>query len=425
LDAGRHLAAGSEGKKIKFEPETEEETMLFMACRNVVRTSLFPGAAIIAALSIAPCAAAEDTRDIDIVMPLTGSGSFLGKGEQVALQLAEKFINDTGGIHGQQLHLNFHDDQSSPQVAVQLANGILASHAAVVIGSSLVAMCNAMAPLMRDGPVMYCLSPGIHPPAGGYIFTSNVSTSDLIAAQLRYFRERGWKRIALLTSTDASGQDAEREFTKDIAVAENHEMKLVHAARFNPTDVSADAQIQTIKGSDPQALIAWTSGTSLGTVFKSIVRAGLDLPIATSNSNMNRAQMAQYADFTPPQLFIASSNWLPTQDTADILPEVQKAKNQFYAAFKQAGISPDNSSALAWDPAIIVTTGLRTLKPGATAADLRTWLSSLKDFPGAVGYYDFAATPQRGLDESSVMITQWQADASTWKVVSHPKGMPL
>ena len=42
-----------------------------------------------------------------------------------------------------------------------------------------------------------------------------------------------------------------------------------------------------------------------------------------------------------------------------------------------------------------------------------------------VGVYDFEATPQRGLDESSAVITQWQASANTWHVVSHPKGMPL
>jgi branched-chain amino acid transport system substrate-binding protein len=392
------------------------------ACRSVVLASLFLGAW---AISIAPCAAADDTHDINVVLPLTGSGSFLGKGEQVALQLAEKVINNTGGIHGRQLRLIFHDDQSSPQIAVQLTNGIVASRPAVVIGSALVAMCNAMAPLVRNGPVMYCLSPGIHPPAGGYVFTGNISTSDLIAAQLRYFRERGWKRVALLTSTDASGQDAEREFMKKIALSENKEMKLVHSARFNPADVSADAQIQTVRGSDPQAFIAWTSGTALGTVFKSIVRAGLDLPIATSNSNMNLAQMAQYADFTPPQLFIASSNWLPTEDKADVPPDVRKAKEQFYAAFKEAGVNPDNSAALAWDPAIIVAAGLRTLTANATPADLRTWLSRLKGFPAMVGVYDFEATPQRGLDESSAVITQWQASANTWHVVSHPKGMPL
>jgi branched-chain amino acid transport system substrate-binding protein len=377
-----------------------------------------------AAASIAPCQAAE-TYDINVVMPLTGNGSFLGKGEQMALQLAEKTINQSGGIHGKQLHLVFHDDQSSPQTAVQLANGVVSSHPPVVIGSSLVAMCNAMAPLMRNGPVMYCLSPGIHPPGGGYIFTANISTSDLIASQIRYFRERGWKRMALLTSTDASGQDAEREFAKVMALPENKEVKMVQSARFNPGDISADAQIQTIKGSDPQAFIAWTSGTGLGTVLKSVVHAGLDVPFSTSNSNMIEAQMAQYKGLTPSQMFIASANFLPTAEKAQLPPEVQKAKDQFYAAYNGAGITPDNSAALAWDPLIIVAGGLNSLKPDATAADLRTWISTQKAFPGMIGTYDFVAVPQRGLDESAVVISQWDAGTSTWHVVSGPRGIPL
>jgi branched-chain amino acid transport system substrate-binding protein len=379
----------------------------------------------LAAIWPAPGSPAEGGYEINVVLSLTGSGAFLGEGEQVAVQLAEKAINGTGGIHGRPLHLNIHDDQSSPQTAVQLANGILASRPIVVIGASFVAQCNAMAPLMRNGPVMYCLSPGIHPAAGTYVFTSNVSSTDQIAAQLRYFHERGWNRVALLSSTDASGQDAQREFMKEIALPEHKEMNLVQAARFNPTDVSADAQIQTIKGSDPQAFIAWTSGTALGTVFKSVVNAGLDVPIATSNANMNPAQMAQYADFTPRQLFIPCSNWLPTRVAADVPPEVQKAKDQLYAAFKEAGVSPDNAAALSWDPTMIVAAGLRTLKPDATAADLRVWLANLKGFAGAVGIFDFPATPQRGLDESSVIITQWQHSDRTWQVVSHPKGVPI
>ena len=45
-----------------------------------------------------------------------------------------------------------------------------------IIGSAIVAMCNAMAPLMQNGPVMYCFSPGIHPAKGSYVFSS-VSTA--------------------------------------------------------------------------------------------------------------------------------------------------------------------------------------------------------------------------------------------------------
>lgn len=393
--------------------------------RSKLHAAVATAALVTATLLAGGVARAADTYDINVIMPLTGGGAFLGKSEQEAIQLAEKVVNDTGGIHGKQLRFVFHDDQSSPQTAVQLANGILAEKPKIIVGSSLVGMCNAMMPLMANGPVMYCLSPGIHPKEGTYVFVGNTSTSDITAAQIRYFRERGWKRLAILTSSDASGQDAEREILKSLALPENKDVVLVEKSRFNTTDVSADAQIQTIKGKDPQALIAWTSGTALGTVLKSIARAGLDVPVATSNSNMNPVQMAQYKDFAPKQLFFSGSNWLPTVDKADVPPEVQKAKDIFFDAFKKAGKEVTNAAALAWDPVMITAAALRAVPPDATAADVKAYLSKLKGYVGVVGTYDFTAVPQRGLDGSSGVVTQWNATSNDWRVVSHPMGAPL
>ncbi len=52
-------------------------------------------------------------------------------------------------------------------------------------------MCNAMAPLMRRGPVLYCFSPGIYPAPGSFMFSSSNATKDLMAAQVRFFRLKG------------------------------------------------------------------------------------------------------------------------------------------------------------------------------------------------------------------------------------------
>src|SRR5215471_17318059 len=149
---------------------------------------------------------AAEPYEINAILPLSGGGSFLGKAEQKSLELAAALANRSGGINGRPLQFVFHDDQSSPQTAVQLATQIIATHPPLIVGPSLVAMCNATAPLMRNGPVQYCLSPGIHPSAGSYTFTASVSTFDLANALIRYFRLKGWTRLALMTSTDASGQ---------------------------------------------------------------------------------------------------------------------------------------------------------------------------------------------------------------------------
>ena len=109
-------------------------------------------------------ARAADPYDIHVILPLTGGGAFVGKGQQRQPRCTRRDVNKAGGIKGRPLHFVYHDDQTSPQVAVQLANDVLAEKPAVILGSSLVAMCAAIAPLMKNGPVDYCLSPGYHPP---------------------------------------------------------------------------------------------------------------------------------------------------------------------------------------------------------------------------------------------------------------------
>src|SRR5450432_80781 len=122
----------------------------------VASTATLLGAGWLAAAA-SPPALAADPYDLNVILSLTGGASFLGKAEQQALQLVEKWANENGGIEGRPLHLVFHDDQSTPQVAVQLASQVVAGKPAVEIGANLVAMCNAMAPLMQNGPLMYCL----------------------------------------------------------------------------------------------------------------------------------------------------------------------------------------------------------------------------------------------------------------------------
>jgi branched-chain amino acid transport system substrate-binding protein len=194
---------------------------------EVLRSGLCVAAATAAALlGCAQASRAADTYDINVVLPLTG---------------------------GKTLRFVFHDDQTSPQVAVQLANQIKASKPPVVLGSAIVAQCNAMAPLMRDGPLLYCFSPGIAPTAGSYLFSSSISTKELAGALLRYFGKKGWKRVGLITSTDATGQDANRNFKALVGSGDHKDVELVADAQFNPTDVSTSAQIPTCWWPGPPA----------------------------------------------------------------------------------------------------------------------------------------------------------------------------
>ena len=362
--------------------------------------------------------------DIPVVLPLTGGAAFLGQGERAALQIAERTINAEGGINGTPLRFVFNDDQSSPQVAVQHASTIRAANPPIVLGSAIVAMCNAMVPVLKDGPVMYCFSPGIHPAPGSRVFTAFISTHDLARALVRYYRGRGFTRLAMITSTDASGQDGRLGFEEAMKLPENAGLKIVASTQFNTTDVSVAAQVQTMKVADPQAVIAWTSGSPFGTVLKGIVQGGLDVPVGTTDANMTLAQMQQYAAFLPDEALFMSTEWPPHGPELVLDPRVAAAQDRMRAAFKAAGVAPDVAVAHAWDPAMLLAETLRTLGPDATAEQVRATFAARADWPGINGIYDFTRIPQRGLDAGDAVVTRWRPATQQWTIVSRPGGEP-
>ncbi len=378
----------------------------------------------VAAGGMAGAHAAEPYK-INVILPLTGGASFLGRGEQQALQIFQTLINKDGGINGEPLEFTFYDDQTSPQTSVQMASGIFAAKPAVVLGSSIVAMCNAIAPLLKDGPFDYCLSPGVHPVAGGYQYSSNTDTHALIEALVRYFRLRGLTKIGFISSTDATGQDAERGLNEVLKIPENSVVQIVERQRFNPTDVSVAAQIERIKGAEPQALIPWSTGAPIATVFKAILAAGLNVPVGISNGNQTHAQMTQYKDFLPKDLYVGTSVFLPHEGRFVLNPRVEEQQKKMYAAFDEAHVKPDAMAALAWDPALIVTGALRQIGTKATAEQVGQFVSSQTSYPGINGIYDFTAVPQRGLTVKNALVTRWDPAAGTWIVASEPTGTPL
>jgi branched-chain amino acid transport system substrate-binding protein len=383
--------------------------------------------AALAVSGAASARAAEAPYDLNVIIPLTGGGAFLGKAEQQAIEVAEKVINAHGGIHGRPLHVIFHDDQTSPQVAVQLTNQVIASHPAVILGSTLSGICNAMAPLVEaEGPVMYCFSPSIRTKPGGYVFTSQIDSHDQQRALMTYFRAKGWKRIALITTTDSSGQDAEKNITAMVKEPEFKDVTLVANTHFAPSDVTVTAQIATMQAGNPQAIISWATAAAGATVFRGLKQAGIDLPTAPSGSNMTLQQMVDYAPFLPSRVYFGSGEWAANGDPRLGVPaEVVEQQKLFFASMKTIGVYPDSGIDLGWEPIRAVADALNKLPPGANAKQLHDFMISWQGHVGAEGQYDFKKTPQRGLDIDNAIVVRWDAAKKEWHLVSKLRGEPL
>lgn len=384
-----------------------------------IATSL---AALALIANLVPPAEAADPVEIPVIIPTTGQGAFIGKAYQASLAAVESEVNKSGGIRQRPLKFNIQDDGSSPQTALQLFNQDVAQKKNVILGAPLAAECNAMAPVAAsNGPVLYCLTPGIQPSPGSYVFSADASTADKISISVHYYVAHGLTRIGVLTSTDASGQDADRAVA--VAMAQNPRAVVVAHEHFAVSDLTVTAQLSRIASANAQALIGYATGTPFGTILRGVRDIGMTIPIWTTSGNLTYAQMAQYKEIMPKELDFPA--------TAAVAPEVvtnravRAAVQRFRAAITSVGARPEYIQSPAYDAALLVVDALKRAGPDAGAAQVRAALASTRNFAGAEGLYDMVSFPQRGLGPSEVFVVRWDPEKNDWIALSKLGGDPL
>jgi branched-chain amino acid transport system substrate-binding protein len=361
--------------------------------------------AVLLAANSAGAARAADPLEIPAILPVSGPAAFLGRSFGETLKLVEERTNKAGGINGRPIHFAVQDDQSSPQVAVQLTNGALAKNPPLIVNGGPLALCAAAAALTKNGPVLWCLSPSLRAEAGSYAFGVMSSSRDFITAAMNYYKNRGFKRIAVLNGTDATGADADEILADLIKQPDYAGMSFVDYEHYNLADLSVGAQVSRIKASGAQALIAYTTGAPIATVLHGLTDAGLDIPVFSSNGNMSIAQLDGYKSFVPKEFLFGGYPAFDADPVAD--GAVKQKISEFRSDFKGAGLSPDLLHAIPWDPAFLIVDAFRRAGPNATAAQLRDTVASVSNWPGLMGRYDFRAIPNRGIGLKAVIMLKW------------------
>jgi branched-chain amino acid transport system substrate-binding protein len=378
--------------------------------------------ALLAPLGGSPVRAADPAPFvIPSINSMTGSGAFIGKENEDTIRRLETAINRSGGIKGRPVHFEIYDDQSKPQVAVQLLTQIMAGGSQVVLGPELTNSCLAIVPLAQAKIVQYCMSPGLDPPKGSFTFATSVSGPDIFSAMVRYFHRKGWNRIATLTTADATGQQADQRLGGAVALPENKGVTIVDQEHFAPADLTVAAQVAHLKATQPQVVIVWVIGTPFQTALRGMADAGFDVPVVASNSNMIYDLMKQWTPYLPSQLIFSGPAFL-----GGITPRAQSAAvRQFNSVTKDVGVTPDFGLALGWDPALIVISALRQIGTTATAEQIHGYIEGLRNFPGILGVYDFTTGDQRGLSQKDLTIVRWDVKKDQWIAISKGGGEPF
>ena len=391
-----------------------------------VRTLLFTIA--VTAVGLVPNAARHAAAqalapyELPAILALTGPIAFGGREQQKTLGVIEDLVNRTGGIQGHPLKVIYLDDQSNPAVDVQLVNGLIARGAQVMLGPIYTASCASVAPIIEaNGPVSFCFSPGYLPNKGGFVFGPGATNLDQVQAYLRFFRSRQWNRIAVLSTTDATGQAFNRALDFHLGQPDNKPLSVVAQESMGVTDISVSAQVQRIKAARPDVIFFTGSGPPYGTTLRGLSDAGItDVPVASSTANMTYGTMQQYKDVLPKSLLFAGVRGLSMVATPK--GPIRDAQSRYFSSFKAAGLRPDGVNLTPWDPTWIVIDALRHLGPGATAARIHDYIENLHGWVGINGVYDFANGRQQGVQDNAVVVYHWDPALQDFLPISGPGG---
>ena len=246
-------------------------------------------------------------------------------------------MNRTGGIRGTPLHFHIGDDQSSPAVAEQLFQQLLQSHPVVVLGSTTSAPSQAMAALVTgDGPVLYALTPNLLPKPGSFVFAAGVKTNDIKRVEVTHYRLRGFTRVGVIATTDASGQNNLKGIQEIVALPENKTMKIVDVESFGLTDVSMAAQAARLKASGVQMIFDFSEGTAFGTSLHALNDVGLDVPVNTPGSNFSPVLLNQLKTVLPKEMDGVGQSFVNRDRPAN--DRQKKPIDDFYAALAAEGV---------------------------------------------------------------------------------------
>jgi branched-chain amino acid transport system substrate-binding protein len=259
------------------------------------------------ALGLASCAGESDeggstsakseggTITLGAVLTMTGIGSYYGKHQLAAIQLAIKEVNDAGGIGGKQVKLVHEDARSTNPGALSALQKVLESKPAAIVGPVFGTEILAMQPVIDRAGIPVATISGtrdITKKGSPNIFRTSSHDGVVKVAMVDYIVDELKKnKIGLIITDDAWGFSGRDVITAQL---EEHGLKPVGVETHAATDTNTTAQLTKLKDAGADVIIPQGYTPDTGIVLKEIQSLNLGVPAFVSTDG----QMAAKLDIT-------------------------------------------------------------------------------------------------------------------------------
>ena len=198
----------------------------------------------------------------------TGTLASLGAAMLQGSQVAQKAINDAGGILGQQLNLAHADTQCDEADSVPAVRQLLAASQVVGIIGPETQEINAVAPIVSSAKIPTQFQGGstlFDKNSNQYLWRDSPSDSQLGVAMALYAFKKGYKNAALVFYSDIAAQTFPPPIT---ATFQKLGGKIATSITIAPDQTSYRTQVQQVIATNPDVIFTQTDAATAAVLFR-------------------------------------------------------------------------------------------------------------------------------------------------------------
>jgi branched-chain amino acid transport system substrate-binding protein len=363
--------------------------------RRALLSRSLAGAGVVALGLLSGHAAAQSREPIRIgaVLALTGPGAGLGQAERNGILLAEKLINDQGGVRGRPIKVLIEDDGSKPDIAKGKAENLIFNEKVVaIIGPSLTASTGAVAAVTNAEGMAQMALTGLGPP----IELTYKSVFHLLPPQtlnaramLEYTtRALKAKKVGVLHDS-GYGQLVMNALQSQSA---GYGIEFVATEKFEVGATDVSTQAAKVRAANPDVVFVIATNP---VPFRNARQMRIAQPIVSaigSSSYQYVGGMGEFAhDIVFPE-FVVGEDPLPHQ--AEFVNLYRSANNAL----------PKNYESAGWDAVHILARALEKVGPDAGPEAIAKAIR--EPYRGVFATYNFAAPDMTGIELSSYVYSK-------------------
>ena len=381
----------------------------------VIRLKMFTACALISICALSGSASGQSnqgTTKIGVITSLTGSQAAFGAAHKNGYSIALDEINAKGGVLGKKLELDFYDDQSKPDQAVQgvsklvdqdgvpmLLGAYSSESTKAIVASVTQREIPLIIPTATADNVMDSKSP--------WVFRICAGANDYAAATIKFLKSNGApKTMAIVYENTNFGQSNMKAMT---AVAKEAGINLVAVESYEAKSPDYKAVLERVKQAKPEVIYFCSYLLDAVTLMRQAREVELNPKYYTSSGTGFAV-----AEFPTPNG--AGKNAEYTFTVSQWVPEAKWPGSKEFDAeyFKRFNSHPQYHAMQAYASLLVAAQAINAAK-SLDSAKIRDVIKNLNLASTPFGVIKFDAN---GQNQHPVLITQVQG--GQYRVVFPP-----